>query len=170
MDELKGRQVIKRKRGYGPDYIDLFVKQRKKDMREFAGQRGIRNPIGVRLDKWGLERRRAFEEERERKVAMEKERVQMQVLNDHIAALCASESLEALLFLFPTFICNIIALLTYCILYMKGLDAAGNMPQRWPVQGMWKRSYMSTERKLVAAFYLRLCWMRRTRMRTTLPG
>jgi len=74
-----------------------------------------------------LERRRAFEEERERKVAMEKERVQMQVLNDHIAALCASESLEALLFSLPAFKCNIIAL-TCCILYMKGLDAAGSMP------------------------------------------
>ena len=72
---MKGRQVIARNRGYGPDYVDLFVKQRKKDMREFAGQRGIRNPIGVRLDKWGLERRRALEEERARKAAMEEERV-----------------------------------------------------------------------------------------------
>ena len=53
MDELKGRQVIARKRGYGLDYVDLFIKQRKKDMREFARQSGIRNPIGVRLDKWG---------------------------------------------------------------------------------------------------------------------
>ena len=59
----------------------------------------FRNPIGVRLDKWGLERRRALEEERARKAAMEEVRVQIQVLNDHIAALCASESLEALLFL-----------------------------------------------------------------------
>ena len=140
-------------------------------MREFARQSDIRNPIGVRLDKWGLERRRALEEERARKAIMEKERVQMQVLNDHIVALCASESLEALLFSLPAFICNIIALLTCCILYMKGLDAAGSMPQRWPVQGMWKRSYMSTERELVAAFYLQLCWtMRGTRIRTTLPG
>ena len=81
----------------------------------------------------------------------------MQVLNDHIAALCASESLEALLFLFPTFICNIIALLTYCILYIKGLDAAGIMPQRWPVQVMWKTSYMSTEPEPVVTFYVRLC-------------
>ena len=62
---MKGRQVIARKRGYGPDYVDLFVKQRKKDMCEFARQSGIRNPIGVRLDKWGLERRRALEEERQ---------------------------------------------------------------------------------------------------------
>ena len=54
----------------------------------------------------------------------------MQVLNDHVAALCASESLEALLFSLPTFICNIIELLTCCILYIKGLDAAGSMPQR----------------------------------------
>ena len=80
----------------------------------------------------------------------------MQVLNDHVAALCASESLEALLFSLPAFICNIIALPTCCILYMKGFDAAGSMPQRWPVQGMWKRSYMSIERELVAMFYLRL--------------
>ena len=25
LDELKGRQVIARKRGYGPDYVNLFV-------------------------------------------------------------------------------------------------------------------------------------------------
>ena len=75
MDELKGRQVIARKRGYGPDYVDLFIKQRKKDMREFARQSGIRNPIGVRFDKWGLERQRALEEERARKATMEDKRV-----------------------------------------------------------------------------------------------
>jgi len=50
LDELKGRQVIARKRGYGPDYVDLFVKQRKKDMREFARQSSIHNPIGVRRE------------------------------------------------------------------------------------------------------------------------
>ena len=72
MDELKGRQVIAQKRGYGPQYIDLFVKQRK-DMGEFARQRGFRNPIGVRLDKWGLERWRALKEERARKKAREEE-------------------------------------------------------------------------------------------------
>ena len=75
LDNLKGRQVLVRKRGYGPQYVDDFVKQRKKEMREFARQRGIRNPIGVRFDKWGLERRRALEEERARKAAMEEERV-----------------------------------------------------------------------------------------------
>ena len=89
--ELKKRQLIAWKRGYGPDYVDLFVKQRKKDMHEFARQSGIRNPIGVRLDKWRLERRRVLEEERARKAAMEEERVQMQVLNDHVVALCDSE-------------------------------------------------------------------------------
>ena len=95
----------------------------------------------------------------------------MQVLNDHIAALCASESLEALLFSLPAFKYNIIALLTYCSLYMKGLDAVRIMPQRWPVQDLRKRSYMSTERELVALFNLRLCClMRGMRMRTTLPG
>jgi hypothetical protein len=40
------------------------------------------------------------------------ERAQMQVLNDHVAALCASESLKALLFLLPSFKCNVITLLT----------------------------------------------------------
>ena len=69
-----------------------------------------------------------LEEERARKAIMEEERVQMQVLNDHVASLCASESLEALLFSLPDFICNIIVLLTCCILYMKGLDAARSMP------------------------------------------
>ena len=72
---MKGRQVIAWKRGYGPEYVDLFVKQRKKDMHEYARQSSIRNPIGVRLDKWVLERRMALEEERARKAAMEEETV-----------------------------------------------------------------------------------------------
>ena len=95
MDELKGRSVIARKRGYGPDYVDLFIKQRKKDMREFARQRGICNPIDVGLNKWGLERRRTLEEERARKEAREETRVQMQVLNEHVVALCVSECFKA---------------------------------------------------------------------------
>ena len=64
MDELKKRQLIARKRGYGPDYINLFVKHHKEKMREFARQRGICNPIDVGLNKWGLERRRMLKEER----------------------------------------------------------------------------------------------------------
>ena len=88
-------------------------------MREFARQRGIRNLIDVRLDKWGLERHRALEEERARKEARKEERVQMQVLNDHVVVLCASESLETFLFSLPAFKCNIIALLTCCISYMN---------------------------------------------------
>jgi hypothetical protein len=60
-------------------------------MREFARQRGFRNTIGVRLDKWGLKRRRKTKEERARKEAREEARVQMQVLNDHVVALCDSE-------------------------------------------------------------------------------
>jgi len=87
----------------------------------------------------GLERQRALEE-RARKEARKEERVQMQVLNDHVVVLCASESLEALLFSLPAFKCNIIALLTGCILYMKGLDAVMNMSQRWPMQGFRRRS------------------------------
>ena len=74
-DELKGRQVIARKRGYGPDYVNLFVKHKKNKMYEFARQRGIRNPIGIRLNKWGLDRRKALEEERARKEAREETRV-----------------------------------------------------------------------------------------------
>jgi hypothetical protein len=69
---------------------------------------------------------------------MEEERAEMQVLNDNIVALCANESLEALLFSLPAFTCNKIALLTCCILYVKGLDAPGNMPRMLPVQGIWK--------------------------------
>ena len=34
MDELKERQVIAQKRGYGPDYVNLFVKHHKNKMRE----------------------------------------------------------------------------------------------------------------------------------------
>ena len=56
----------------------------------------------------------------------------MQVLNEHVVALCASECLKAF-FSLPDFKCNIIALLTDCILYMKGLVAARNMSQRWLV-------------------------------------
>ena len=77
MDELKGRQVIARKRGYRLDYIILFIKHHKNKIREFAKQCGIRNPVDVRLDKWGLERRRVLEEERARKEARKEERVQM---------------------------------------------------------------------------------------------
>jgi len=77
LDELKKRQVIARKRGYGPDYVNLFVKHHKDKMREFARQRGIRNPIDVGLDKWGLERRRVLEEKRVSKEAREETRVQM---------------------------------------------------------------------------------------------
>ena len=66
-----------------------------KKMREFARQRGIYNPIDVGLDKWRLERRMTLEEERARKEAREETRVQMQVLNEHVVALCASECLKA---------------------------------------------------------------------------
>ena len=56
LDDLKVMEVIARKRGYGRDYVDHFLKLRKKNMREFARKSGIRNPIDVRLDKWGSER------------------------------------------------------------------------------------------------------------------
>ena len=75
MDELKKRQLIARKRGYEPDYVNLFVKHHKEKMREFARQRGICNPIKVGLVKWGLERRMSLEEERARKEAREETRV-----------------------------------------------------------------------------------------------
>jgi len=42
-----------------------------------------------------LERWRVLEEERVRKEAREKTRVQMQVLNEHVVALCVSECLKA---------------------------------------------------------------------------
>ena len=70
-------------------------------MREFAKQRGIYNPIDVGLIKWGLERRMTLEEERTR----EETRVQMQVLNEHVVSLYASECLEAF---FHCLILNII--------------------------------------------------------------
>ena len=119
--------------------INLFVKHHKNKMREFARQRGIHNPIDVGLDKWGLERWRTLEEERAKNVAREETRVQMQVLNEHVATLCASECLKTF-FSLPGFKCNIIELLIDCILYIKGLVAAGNMLQRWLVQGMRRRS------------------------------
>ena len=60
-------------------------------------------------------------------MARKETRVQMQVLNEHVVALCASEYLKAFFWL-PNFKCNIIVLLTDCILYMKGLVAARIMP------------------------------------------
>ena len=51
LDELKGRQVIVWNRGYGLDYVNLFVKHHKDKMCEFARQHGIYNPIDVGLDK-----------------------------------------------------------------------------------------------------------------------
>ena len=77
MDELRGKQVIARNKGYGPDYVNLFVKHHKDKMREFARQRGIYNPIDVELDKWELERRMTLEEEKARKEAREETRVHM---------------------------------------------------------------------------------------------
>ena len=64
-------------------------------MREFAKQRGIRNPINVGLDKWELERRITLEEERAKKETREETRVQIHVLNEHVVALYASECLKA---------------------------------------------------------------------------
>ena len=95
MDELKGKQVITWKRGYGPDYVNLFVKHHKEKMHQFARQSGICNPIDVGLNKWGLERRMTLEDERARKEAREETRVQMHVLNEHVVALCAYECLKA---------------------------------------------------------------------------
>ena len=80
-----------------------------------------------------------LEEERARNEAREETRVQMQVLNEQVVALCASECFKAI-FSLPDFKCNIITLLTDCILYMKGLDAARTMTERWLMQGMRKRS------------------------------
>ena len=80
-----------------------------------------------------------LEEERASKEAREETRIQMHVLNEHVVALCASECLKAI-FSLPDFKCNIITLLTDCILYMKGLEAAKNMLQRWLMQGTRKRS------------------------------
>ena len=51
LDDLKGMQVIIQKRRYGRDYVDHFVKLRKKNMHEFARKSGIHNSINVRLDK-----------------------------------------------------------------------------------------------------------------------
>ena len=70
-----------------------------KKMREFARQRGIYNMIDVGLNKWGLKRRMTLEEERARKEAREETRVQMQVLNEHVATLCASECLKTFFFI-----------------------------------------------------------------------
>ena len=81
--------------GNGPDYVNLFVKHKKDKMREFARQRGICNPIDVGINKSGLERRMTLEEERARNEARKETRVQMQVLNELVVALCATECLKA---------------------------------------------------------------------------
>ena len=89
---MKKRRLIARERGYGPDYVNLFVKHHKEKMHQFARQSGICNPIDVGLNKWGLERRMMLEEERASKEAREETRVQMQVLNEHVVALCVKGS------------------------------------------------------------------------------
>ena len=74
LHKLKKRQLIARKRGYGPDYVNLFVKHHKEKMRDFARQRSICNPIDIGLNKWGLEKRMMLEE-RARNEAREETRV-----------------------------------------------------------------------------------------------
>ena len=126
MDELKGKQVIARKRGYGPDYVNLFVKHHKDKMCEFARQHGISNPIDVGLDKWGLERDdiRGGEGKEGGKGGDKSTDAGLE------RACCFIMCQLVLRSLFPLsdFKCNIVALLTDCILYMKGLVAARNMP------------------------------------------
>jgi len=56
-------------------------------MREFARKNDYRNPIGVRWNKSRLDAQRKAGEKR----AREEARVQMQVLNDFVVALCAIE-------------------------------------------------------------------------------
>jgi hypothetical protein len=168
---LQQRQLLARNRGYGPDYVASFVEKRKKNMREYARRNHILTPFGVWEAKYLVQRQEELEEERARKAVIEEERAEMQVLNDHIAQLCASESMEAFLFSLPAFKCNKITLLTCFILYVKGLDAPGKIPQMLPMQGTWRRSYRSTKRELVAPLSVRLWWkMRATRTRTTLLG
>jgi hypothetical protein len=154
--------------GIWPDYVASFVEKRKKDMREYARWNHIPTPFSVWEAKHLAEREERMEEERVRKAALEEQRAVMQGLNDNIAALCACESLQALLFSLPSSKCNIITLLTCYILYMKGLDALGNMTQMLPVHGTSKTSYRSIRRGQAASLNLRLCW--RTRMRMTQPG
>jgi hypothetical protein len=69
LEEIKAKQVIAWKFGHGPQFVELFVKHHIKKMHEFTRQRGLHNPIDVRLDKWGMERWRKAEEERARKEA-----------------------------------------------------------------------------------------------------
>ena len=82
------------KRRYGPEYVNLFIKHHKEKIREFTRQRGICNPIDVGLNKWRLKRRMTLEEERARNEAREETRLKMQVLNEHVATLYASECLK----------------------------------------------------------------------------
>jgi hypothetical protein len=72
LDEIKVKQVIAWKFGYGPQFVDLFVKQHIKKMREFARQRSFCNSVSVRFDKlgWrhrGWQRRRGQGRRQERK-------------------------------------------------------------------------------------------------------
>jgi hypothetical protein len=146
IEEMEKRQMLTQARGYGPDYVASFVEKQKKDMREYARRNHIPTPFSVWEAKHLAERDERMEEEKASKAALEEQRAVMQGLNDNIAALCARESLQALLFLLPSSKCNIITFLTCCILYMKGLDALGNMMQMLPVHGTSKTSYKSIRR------------------------
>jgi hypothetical protein len=69
----------------------------------------------------------------------------------------------------PVFKCNIILLLTDFI--HEGIGCSEDHAAEVAHARFQEKSYMSTERKSVAPFYLRLWWpMRGARMRTTLAG
>jgi hypothetical protein len=94
---MEKRQMLARARGYGPDYVTSFV-EKQKDMCEYARRNHIPTPFSVWEAKHLAEREERMEEERARKAALKEQRVVMQGLNDNIVALCARESLQALLF------------------------------------------------------------------------
>jgi hypothetical protein len=47
LDELEGRKKIQRERGYGPNYISLFISDQKKKMEKYARDMGIPTPLSV---------------------------------------------------------------------------------------------------------------------------
>jgi hypothetical protein len=120
LDDLKGMQVIAQKSGYGPQYIDLFAINNGRrtcvsllDNTVFVTQ----SVLGGKNGGW-RDRRRQRSRGQGRLQWRKEYRCRS---NDHVDALCASESLEALFFSLHAFKCNIIALVTFLHFIHEGI-------------------------------------------------
>jgi hypothetical protein len=59
LDELEGRKKIQRARGYGPNYISLFISDQKKKIEKYARDMVIPTPFNVWEKSGGCRDRRS---------------------------------------------------------------------------------------------------------------